>query len=87
LDPEDTALQSAARALEPTLSALGDLLAEGQIGSDTAQGVFAAMAEVYVAGYRDGQRQTVGQIAPEAARRGLHLRLAPELEEPGQERT
>jgi hypothetical protein len=85
-DYDDPAIQIAQRTLDPLLWALGDALAEEDVAHETIEEVFAVAAEIYLAGRRDGQRQAVGQIAPEAARHGLHLLLAPELEEPPPER-
>jgi len=81
-DPEDHAIQIAQRALEPLLSALEDALAEEAVARETVREVFAVAGEIYLAGYRDGQRRAVGEVAPQAARHGLQLWLAPELEEP-----
>lgn len=81
-DFEDREVHIAGPALEPLLSDLEDALAQEGVASETVRQVFAVAGELYLAGYRDGQRHAVGQIAPEAARHGLDLWLAPELEEP-----
>jgi hypothetical protein len=70
------------RSLEPILLGLAELLHGDDAGCPHAE-IYAAVAEAYVAGHIDGQRHAVGEVAPEAARRGLHLRLAPALEDDG----
>ena len=81
-DDEDHDIPIAQRALEPLLSALEDALAEEEVACETVREVFAVAGEIYLAGYRNGQRRAVGQVAPQAAQHGLHLWLAPELEAP-----
>jgi hypothetical protein len=68
------------RSLQPILVGLAEVLHAGDAGCPHAE-IYAAVAEAYVAGHIDGQRHAVGEVAPEAARRGLHLRLAPALED------
>lgn len=70
------------RSLEPILVGLAESLEAADVGCPHAD-IYAAVAEAYVAGHVDGQRHAVGEVAPEAARRGLHLRLAPALEDDG----
>jgi hypothetical protein len=70
----------ARRSLEPILEDLVRLLADEELPDAAAFLILQTLAEAYVAGHADGARHAVGQVAVEAARRGLHLRLAPELE-------
>ena len=61
---------------------LGDLLAGAAIDPALVDEIAIAVARSYQAGHRDGQREAVAQIAPDAAAVGLDLRLAPDLEDP-----
>lgn len=70
------------RSLEPILVGLAESLHAHDVACSHAD-IYAAVAEAYAAGHIDGQRHAVGEVAPEAARRGLHLRLAPLLQDGG----
>jgi hypothetical protein len=64
------------------LDDLGDTLADAPIPPEVVEEIVIAVAWSYQAGHRDGQREAVAQIAPEAAAVGLELHLSPDLEDP-----
>lgn len=76
-DHEDSAAAIAHRSLEPLLASLHDALTE-EGATHLAHDLFLITAEIYAVGHRDGVRCAVADIAPEAARHGLHLWLGAE---------
>lgn len=70
---------AAAISMQPIVDRLAGTLETGDVPCAAAGAVLTALTEAYIAGVRDGARDTVAQIATEAAARGLHIRLAPEL--------
>lgn len=64
------------------LDDLGDVLADQSLDPEVVQEIAVTVAWSYQAGHRDGQREAVAQIAPEAAAVGLELHLSPDLEDP-----
>ena len=80
--PDDPSVVLALERLRPAIDDLIGALDAAGTDPCVARMAISAIAEAYAVGYCDGQRHAVGQIAPVAARRGLHLKLAPELEEP-----
>ena len=82
---QDSTVAIAQQALEPLLRSLEDALVEQGVASDVVHELFGVAAEIYAAGHRDGGRQAVGEIAPEAERHGLRLWLSAELEAPSAE--
>jgi hypothetical protein len=81
-DDHDPAAAIAHRALEAKLLDLAHALAQEGVGPGLIDRVVEAAAGIYLAGYRDGARHAVAEIAPEAAQHGLQLWLAPGLEAP-----
>ncbi len=81
-DPEEAHVHIAQRSLEPLLWELQSVLDSEDVSAHGKDQILTLMARIYVAGHRDGQREATGQIAVHASRVGLHLALAPDLEEP-----
>lgn len=76
-DDDDRRATLALRSLGPLLDELLEVL-DDVPGADR-DAAAAIAARIYTAGHRDGVRYAVGEIAPEAERRGMHLYLAPEV--------
>ena len=79
---EDAFFDIARRSLEPLLMELAQAVDDLEPPPEVVERVLAVAAEIYVTGHRDGLRDATAQIAVPASERGLHLRLAPDLEEP-----
>lgn len=76
-DDDDRRATLALRSLEPLLDELFAVLDDAPAVHQDAAAAIAA--RIYTAGHRDGVRYAVGEIAPEAERRGIHLYLSPEV--------
>jgi hypothetical protein len=74
-DDDDRRAILALRSLGPLLDELAEVLDDAS-GPDR-DAAAAIAARIYTAGHRDGVRYAVGEIAPEAGRRGIHLYLSP----------
>ena len=81
-DYEDSTVAMSMAALEPLLRSFREALLESGLPWEEVDELFCTAAEIYALAYRDGVRHAVGEIAPEAERRGLRLWLSPELAEP-----
>jgi hypothetical protein len=81
-DCESSSTPIARSSLAPILEVVAEVLEEEHVSPSLTREIFSAVAEAYVVGHLDGQRQAVGEIAPVAEKHGLELKLAPNLERP-----
>lgn len=70
----------AARSMAPLIERVCDVLDGLDADAAATERIAEALGQAYVAGLTDGARDAVGQVAAEAERRGLSLKLAPELQ-------